>query len=226
MVAKDLGLVIEQPPSIREKVYNLIMELILAGKLISGERIVENGLAEQLGVSRTPVREALHALEREGFLESLPRIGYQVREIRREDLAELCEIRKVNESLAARLALERITPAELEALEANLAAAETDVQAGQSRRFILRDADFHELLVQASKSRRLIDICQSLRRQMLLYRVESFSEPETATRAIESHRHILDRLHAGDAQGLQAAIAEHLDFAKQDIYQRVFEGKH
>lgn len=225
MPAKNLGLVIEPTPSIREKVYNLIMELILAGKLPPGERVAENALAEQLGVSRTPVREALHALEREGFLESLPRIGYQVRELRREDLDDLCEIRKVNESLAARLALERITPAELDALEANLTAAANDVQNGQSRRFILRDADFHELLVAASKSQRLIDICQSLRRQMLLYRVESISSSETATRAIENHRRILDCLSAGDVQGVQDAIGEHLDFAKQDIYQRVFEGK-
>jgi DNA-binding GntR family transcriptional regulator len=223
MVTGDLRGVIEQPPSIRERVYQLIINLFLKGQLLPSERIVENKLAEQLGVSRTPVREALHALEREGFLESLPRVGYQVRGIRREDLDELFELRKVNETLAGRWAIERITPEELEHLEENLNATAEDLQKGQSKSFVFRDADFHELFVQASKSRRLIDICQSLRRQMLLYRVESISEPETVTLGIESHRRILDCLKKHDVKGLEEAIIDHLEYARRDICRRVFE---
>ncbi|MBE0597595.1 MAG: GntR family transcriptional regulator, partial [Desulfuromonadales bacterium] len=117
---------IEHPLSIREKVYTLILDLILSGRIAPAERLVENRLAELLGVSRTPVREALHGLEREGFVEAIPRVGYQVREIQWEEVEELCEIRQVNEAQAARWAAQRITATQLRGLRENLAAAEAE----------------------------------------------------------------------------------------------------
>ena len=225
MIEDDLGLVIEQPLSIREQVYKRISELIVSGRLAPSERIAENKLAMQLGVSRTPVREALHILEMEGFLEAIPRVGYKVKEIRWEEVEEICEIRKVNETLAARWALERITPEELSSLEDNLDAAEAEVKSGTTKRFIDRDADFHEILVRASGSQRLIEICQILRRHMRRYRVESLSKPESVMRAIESHRHILERLKERDAAAVEEVIRDHLDFVKRDIRQYALEKK-
>jgi len=182
----DLGLTIEQPLTIREQVYKRISDLIISGRIAPLERIVENKLAKQLGVSRTPVREALHILEMEGFLDAIPRIGYQVKEIQWDEVDEIYEIRKVNETLAARWALERITPEELKSLEDNLDAAEADIKTGHPERLIGWDVDFHDLLIRASGSQRLIEICQILRRHMLRFRIERVYRPETALRGIET----------------------------------------
>jgi DNA-binding GntR family transcriptional regulator len=221
----ELGFVIEQPVSIREQVYKRIRELISSGRIAPATRIVENKLAQQLGVSRTPVREALHVLEMEGFLDAIPRIGYQVKELLIDELDEICEIRKVNEVLAAQWALQKITPEEIAALEENLDAAETDVKHGSPEKFIPSDAEFHEILVRASRSRRLLEICHILRRHMFLYRIESMYNEESALHAIANHRRIVERIKERDAAGVEQAIHEHLDHVKNDIRQYAFLAK-
>ena len=225
MIEADLETAIAQPLSIREQIYTRISELILSGKIAPGERIMENKLSTQLGVSRTPVREALHVLEMEGFLESIPRVGYQVKEIVWEEVVDICEIRKVNETLAACWAMDKITPEELDALERNLNQAEADVQEGNPKRFIERDVDFHNILVRASGSQRLVEICQTLRRHMLLYRIESIYEPDMVIDVIKDHRTILGRLRAHDVAGVTLAISEHLDHVKREVLHYAFEMK-
>jgi len=223
MIEEDLGGSIEQPLLIREQVYKRISELILSGRIAPAERIMENKLSKQLGVSRTPVREALHVLEMEGFLEAIPRVGYQVKQIVWDEVEDICEIRKVNETLAACWAITRVTPEELDALQHNLDQAEADVKGGHPERFIERDVDFHDMLVRASGSRRLVEICQTLRRHMLLYRIESIYEPEMVLGVIEDHRGILDRLRARDATGVTRAISDHLDHVKREVLHYAFE---
>ncbi len=225
MIEKDLESAIAPPLSIREQVYKRISELILSGRIAPAERLMENKLSKQLGVSRTPIREALHVLEMEGFLEAIPRVGYQVKEIVWEEVVDICEIRKVNETLAACWAMEKITPEELNALQNNLDQAEADVKGGHPKRFIERDVAFHDILVRASGSRRLVEICQTLRRHMLLYRIESIYEPEMVLRVIEDHRRILDRLRAHDAAGITQAIGDHLDHVKREVLHYAFEKK-
>lgn len=223
MIEEDLGAAILQPLSIREQVYKRISELILSGRIAPAERIMENKLSRQLGVSRTPVREALHVLEMEGFLEAIPRVGYQVKEIVWDEVEDICEIRKINETLAACWAMERITQEELEALQRNLDLAEADVRGGDPRRFVDRDVDFHDIIVRASGSRRLVEICQTLRRHMLLYRVESIYEPEMVLSVIEDHRRILDRLKAHDVVAITRAVSDHLDHVKRNVLHYAFE---
>ena len=135
MTPKQLKLVIKEPVSIREKVYTAIRNLILDGTFPEGERLVESRIAEQIKTSRTPVREALHLLEKEGLLESIPRAGYQVKPLLWEEVEEICQIRIANETLAARWAMKRITPKDLLLLDNNLAEAEQRDTRGQSKSF-------------------------------------------------------------------------------------------
>jgi len=223
MIEDDLGATIAQPLSIREQVYKRISELILNGKIAPSERIMENKLSTQLGVSRTPIREALHVLEMEGFLEAIPRVGYQVKEIVWDEVADICEIRKVNETLAACWAMDKVTADELDRLQLNLDEAEADVKSGHPKRFIERDADFHDILVRASGSRRLVEICQTLRKHMLRYRIESIYEPDMVLSVIEDHRRILERLRARDVAGITLAISDHLDHVKREVLHYAFE---
>ncbi len=215
-------LIIRKPVSIRHKVHAAIRDLILDGTLRPGERLVENRIAERIKTSRTPVREALHLLEKEGLLESIPRAGYRVKPLHWEEVEEICAIRVANETLAARWALKRITPKELLALETNLTLAEHEVTQGNPKAFVHRDAEFHEILAHASRSERLLELCQLLRKHMLRYRVESVYLTENAVRAITGHRRILEHLRAGDEPGLEEAIREHLEQSKRDIYRYAF----
>lgn len=218
-------LVLQKPVSVRAQVYEQLRSAILEGRFAAGDRLVEARIAEEIGASRTPVREALHALEREGLLEAIPRVGYLVRGIDPGEVGQICSIRAVNEQLAAEWALDRITPEELAALEANLAAAEDEVAAGRPAAFVERDAEFHEILVRASGSDRLVELCQGLRRHMLLYRVQSLYTSENAMRAIAGHRRILDALVAGNRDGVRREIAAHLDQVKRDVMRYAFEKK-
>lgn len=222
MAEKKLNLVIKKEVSIRERVYGVIREDILNGRIPPGARMVETKLANQIKTSRTPVREALHMLEMEGLLESIPRVGYRVRQIEWDEIEEITEIRTANETLAARWAMNRISPRELEALDENLRISESEIRGGNPRSFVERDAEFHEILVRASRSKRLLELCQLLRRHMLRYRIEALYLSETGLRAIEGHRRIVDCLRNKDQQGIVEAIRAHLEKSKQEIHLHAF----
>lgn len=218
-------LIIEHPVSIRQKVYDYLRNQILSNLIPAGTRLVEGRIAGQINVSRTPIREALHILEMEGLIESFPRVGYRVKELKWEDVEELCEIRAVNEILAARWAMQRIAPEQLAALKANIDAAEAEIQAGQPQLFVERDAEFHEMLAKASSSKRLLELCQMLRRHMLRYRLESLYVAEAGLRAIAGHRQIVACLEKKDDIGIEAAIRNHLEQSKRDIRRFAFGAK-
>jgi DNA-binding GntR family transcriptional regulator len=217
--------VIEHPVSIRQKVYDFLRNQILSNHIAAGDRLVEGRLARQINVSRTPVREALHILEMEGLVESIPRVGYRVKEMQWGDVEELCEIRAVNEILAARWAMKRIGHEELAAMKDNIDSAEAEIKAGQPKLFVERDAEFHEMLVAASGSQRLLELCQMLRRHMLRYRIESIYIAESGLRAVSGHRRILECLEKKDDIGIEAAIRTHLEQSKRDIHRFAFEMK-
>ena len=222
MVDKTLKLVIGHPVSIREKVYAAIRNDILNGRIPPGARMVETRLAKQIKTSRTPVREALHMLEMEGLLEAIPRVGYRVKLIEWDEVEEICEIRAVNETLAARWAMKRITPKEVQALEENLAVAEADVKQANPKSFVELDAEFHEILARASGSKRLLELCQMLRRHMLRYRIESIFREENVLRAIKGHKAIVACLKRKDEDGIEMAIKKHLEQSKRDIQRYAF----
>jgi DNA-binding GntR family transcriptional regulator len=220
---EDIGITLTRQESIREVVYRRIRDLILEGTIDAGERLVEARIASRIGASRTPVREALHMLEREGLIESIPRVGYRVREVSWEEVEEICEIRAVNEILAARWAMSRITQEEIHALEENIQRAYKKAQAGDVRSFVEYDAEFHEGIVRASGSDRLMELCEQLRRHMLRYRIKSIFLPETVFGALKGHREILKSIKERDPRGIESAIKAHLEYVKKSIKRHVFD---
>ena len=132
MTKKKINLTIENTLPIRERVYKVIKDLIVSGQFSAGERLVEARIAEQINTSRTPVREALHILEREGLLESEPRVGYRIKSILWEEVEEICEIRRVNETLAAGWAMNRITQQDIEKLQKNITRSQTKINRGET----------------------------------------------------------------------------------------------
>jgi len=114
----------------------------------------------------------------------------------------------------------------LKSIENNLTAAEAEIKKGHPESFVERDAEFHELLVKASGSDRLLEFCSMLRRHMLRYRVESLYLSETYLRAIAGHRRILNCLKVKNEADIEAAVREHLEQSKQDIHRYAFEERH
>lgn len=224
MVFAGLNLKIDPPVSIRDRVYSHIKQEILNSKISEDAILVETRIAEQIGASRTPIREALHFLEKEGLIELLPRAGYRVRKIDWGEVEEIVQIRKVVESLAASWAMTRIKREEIEALERNLLQSEVVIQQGDLSTFPDLDAQFHEVLARASGSKRLIDLIQTLRGDMLRYRIKSLHRKDTAGLALVGHRRILQCILEEDPLGLDEAVKAHLEQARETIRFYAFQG--
>jgi DNA-binding GntR family transcriptional regulator len=210
-------LVIRPNKTIREKVYEYLREGILSGKIKSGDRLVESDLAERIGTSRTPVREALHTLEREGLVESLRRVGYVVRPISELEVSELSEIRLALEGLALRWALSKDPVALARALRENLSRCEQQIEAGDLKAFVELDAQFHDLISKVADSSRLMEMTNSIRRYMLRYRIQSIYTQDNVRRAIAGHRALLEAIEDGDKKAAQRALTAHIKQSKKDI---------
>jgi len=203
--------------TIRQKVYEYLREGILNCEIKAGERLVENVLAERIGVSRTPVRAALHTLEREGLVEALPRIGYVVCPISEEEVAELCEIRLALERVALGWALRKNPEKLANGLRENIYLCEQRVEAGDVKAFVTLDAQFHEWISRVAESKRLMEMTRSIRRSMLRYRIQSIYREETVKRAITGHERIVAAVEKGDKKEAQRVLRAHILQSKKDI---------
>lgn len=219
----EISLKIEQPVSLREKIYHHLKDEILKGKIPPSATLVEAQIAKRIGISRTPTREALHFLEKEGLLELIPRVGYRVRQIDWDEVMEICEIRKSLEILAARLAIKRLSSEEIQAFRENLNNSEMSIKSEDMSSFIDLDAEFHELLGRASGSQRLLKLILAHRSDMLRYRIKSLHCTDTASIAVAGHRRIFECLVEKDESGLKSAIKDHIEQAKKYIQLYAFE---
>ena len=157
---------------LRDVVFNTLRQAILRGELKPGERLMEIALANRLGVSRTPVREAIRMLELEGLVIMIPRRGAQVAQITEQDLNDVLEVRLGLEELAVRFACERITDEEIKAL--GLAVKEFEKKMSNNELSAQAEADvkFHEIIYGATHNQRLVQIINNIREQMYRYRIE------------------------------------------------------
>lgn len=214
----------DRSSTIREELFNILRKRILTGEAPPGTRLIESKLAEDIGTSRTPVREALHSLERENLLKSIPRVGYVVREISDEEVEEIIEIRVVLETLAAKWAAARITKPQLKRLEKILEVTNRCVQRKETSGVVELDTEFHEIICKASGSKRIVEMGQTLRDHMLRFRMISLRVPEIAGRANEGHGKIVEAIKKEDFKAIEAAVRYHMDFTKRDIIYTIREG--
>lgn len=212
---------------LRKQVYSDLRMAILTGKIAPGTRLVESALAEEMGVSRTPIREALHKLDLEELVHSIPRVGYMVNDMTEYEIEDLFSTRTAIEQLAARWALEKITPEEIERIENNLKKADRILKNGMTRKMIDLDTEFHEIICKASRSKRLYQISQMLREHMLKFRIACLHLPEIAKRARDGHFEILKAIKSKDPRKTDDSILQHMLITKKDIldYMRIVREK-
>jgi DNA-binding GntR family transcriptional regulator len=216
-------LVIKDTKTIRRRVYEHLREQLLNGEIAPHEHLIETKIAQELGTSRTPVREALHSLELEGLIESIPRVGYVVKPISEQEVEEICEIRMAIEGVAARWAMEKSDKKLIEELEKNISISDSKVSKGDAKAFIDLDARFHEIIARHSGSRRLLEMAQTLRRHMLRYRIQSIYSVDNVLRAIDGHKEIMRAIEKHDLEEVTQAIRNHMEQVKKDVLRYAFK---
>jgi DNA-binding GntR family transcriptional regulator len=202
---------------LRELVLEAIREAIINGTLKPRERLMEIQMAEELGVSRTPIREALRKLELEGFIVMVPRKGAYVADVSLKDVADVFEIRAALEALAAGLAAERITDEEMEEMERLLVEKGEAINNCDMERLVEVDTKFHEAIYQASRNQRLFTIINNLREQIQRFRATSLSFPGRMKQSLEEHRKIVEAIQSRSVNRARQVAQEHIENAENSM---------
>ena len=216
---QDFEMKINEYLPLRDVVFNTLRSAILTGKLEPGERLMEIALANKLGVSRTPIREAIRKLELEGLVIMTPRKGAEVARITEKDLQDVLEVRESLENLATELACERITGEEIEDLKIKNEAFREAVEKGKADFSELAELDvaFHDVIFNASKNSRLIQILSNLREQMYRYRLEYLKNPEYYNLLVKEHDLITDAVINKDKDKVRNIMDRHITHQRDAV---------
>lgn len=217
MTRRLLPVKLDSYKPLREVVYETLREAIKAGTLPPGDRLMEIQLAEELGVSRTPVREAIRKLELERFVVMIPRRGTYVANLSLKDINEVFEIRAALDSLAAGLAAERITEEELEELERLLVEIAEHIENKDNEKIVEVDAAFHDILYKASRNERLVGIICNLREQFTRFRSVSINYPGRLQDTLEEHRQLVEAIAQRSSEMAMQKARDHIENAEQTL---------
>lgn len=209
---------------LREMVFESLREAIIQGRLKPGERLMEIQLAEEMGVSRTPVREAIRKLELEGFVVMIPRKGAYVAGISVKDIVDVFEVRAALEALAAGLAAERITADEIEDLERSLVKI-TEIKSGDINTLVENDKIFHDIIYRSSRNQRLQQIVTLLSEQIQRFRTTSLAQPGRTKGAIEEHRQMVEAISERNVELAMGLAREHIENAEQILLSALQEAE-
>jgi len=203
--------------SLRGRVFSHIENDILNGKYKPGESLIETKLSEELGVSRTPVREAIRQLELEGLVHSIPNKGAVVKGVSTQDIEDIYTIRTLIEGLAARWAAENITTEELEELKEAVELEEFYTLKNDTVHLLQYDSKFHDIIFRASKSKPLMHTLRSFHHYVQRARGMSLNTPGRAQKVLEEHRAILKAIEARNADMAEKLITEHVRNASRNL---------
>ncbi|NLZ81478.1 MAG: GntR family transcriptional regulator [Clostridiales bacterium] len=206
---------------LRDVVFNTLRQAILKGELEPEERLMEIQLAERLGVSRTPVREAIRKLELEGLVIMIPRKGAQVAGITEKGMKDVLEVRKALEELAVELACQKITEEKIGYLEEHLVNFEKAINNGDLTSIAEMDVDFHDTIYSATDNEKLVQMLYNLREQMYRYRVEYIKDQGTRVVLLEEHKEIINTLKNRNIKAAKEAIRRHIDNQKTTVSKRI-----
>jgi DNA-binding GntR family transcriptional regulator len=207
---------VEKQPPLRKIVYEQLRNAILDGVIPSGTKLYETKISEEMGISRTPVREALHALERECLVIGVDKVGYRIADIAPEDLEEISEIRKAVEALALKRAIDCIGEDDIRVLEDNLKKSESAVTHHKPQQFVQLDAEFHHILCSLSHSERLIRMADALRKEMARFRNSLKENQALAETALQHHQKIVMFVKKKDDLNARKALNEHIDHVRAE----------
>jgi DNA-binding GntR family transcriptional regulator len=210
--------------TLADHVLRLIRSAIVKGDIAPGSKISEPELARAYGISRGPLREALHRLEGQKLLVRVPHVGARVVSLSRQELSELYQVRESLEGLACRLAAERMRPEQIAELRGVLREHERDeaFQAGSGYYLQEGDYDFHYRIVQGSGNRMLIRLlCDELYQLARMYRIQYSATPNRPAQAFAEHHRILDAIADGDGELSELLMRRHIRASRLNIERQI-----
>ncbi|MCD7725022.1 MAG: GntR family transcriptional regulator [Clostridiales bacterium] len=196
--------------SLRGRVFQKLREDILSGRYKEHEELKEVAIGEELGVSRTPVREAFRQLELEGLIQIVPNKGAYVTSITAKDVKDIYMIRSLLEGLCARLATEKITKEQMEEMEENIYLAEFHAQKGHMDQMAELDNRFHDILYEACDSKMLEHALKDYHQYVLRVRQKTLSNNTRGRASNNEHRQIMEAIKAGDADKAEQLANQHM----------------
>ena len=203
--------------SLEEQVTSTLEAEILTGKLAAGTALTEQSLSKRLGVSRTPIRAALHTLAEEGLINLIPNKGAVVVGVTREDLIDIYKIRMRLEGLASALAAERISREDLSTLRESVELAEFYISKNDAEHLKELDTQFHAIIYRASGNRMLNKTLSELHRNITSYRKMSLAVPGRLERSVGEHREILAAIEERDAERADRLTSAHVEAALENM---------
>ncbi len=211
---------------LREMVYEELKMQILTGAIVPGTRMMEVELAKEIGVSRTPIREAIRKLEKEGLVTIEPRRGAYASQISTEDMVEILEVRQNMEGLAAFFAASRMKPEQLTELKDISEHYNAAVQSGNMEEMIKHDTKFHRIIVESCNNKVLVQMIEQLQELVLRFRYIYYDNFRRAENMPEEHFEILHAIETGDAEAARAAADVHIDRLKELVIREGVQQKH
>lgn len=202
---------------LRDVVFNTLRQEILTGKMKPGERLMEIHLANKLGVSRTPIREAIRKLELEGLVIMIPRRGAEVAQISWKSLKDVLEVRRALDVLAIELACERMTHDELEALYHACECFEEATKTKDPSKIAEADVAFHDIIVASTGNKRLIQLVNNLSEQMYRYRFEYIKDSDQHQMLVQEHKEMYQHIHSSDKKSAASVVRKHIDNQEEAI---------
>ena len=203
--------------SLRGRVYSKIRGDILEGRYKNNDELRELAIGEELGVSRTPVREAFRQLELEGLIRIVPNKGAYVTGITSKDVKDIYMIRSKLEGLAARWAVENITEEQMEEMEENVYLSEFHTSKGHTEQIAELDNRFHEILYEACNSKMLEHQLREYHEYVMRVRRKTLSENNRSTASTEEHKQIMEAIKSGDKDHAEQVANKHIQNAYKNM---------
>lgn len=214
---------IDEYMPLRDVVFKTLRRAILKGELQPGERLMEIALAKKLGVSRTPIREAIRMLELEGLVLMIPRRGAEVAGITEKNLRDTLEVRRALEELAIEISCTKITDEELEELSKAERAFDLAIENKDIIEIARADERFHDIIFTSTGNDKLVQMINNLREQMYRYRLEYVKSESTRNQLMNEHEMILKALKSRDKSEAKRIIAEHINNQEVNVSKKLKE---
>lgn len=220
-MTSDFTVNMDQYLPLRDVVFNTLRQAILKGELKPGERLMEIALADKLGVSRTPIREALRKLEQEGLVVMIPRRGAQVADITEKDLNDVLEVRIALENLSIEKACKRMTDEQIGKLWVAAKEFERTTMDGNLVKLAEADVAFHDVIYQAADNVTLNQVQNNLREQIYRYRVEYLKDEEMRKQLVKEHEQLYLAIRERNVEKAQEISFHHIENQRKGIIRSI-----
>lgn len=217
----ELKMTLDEYLPLRDVVFKTLRDAILKGDLKPGERLMEVSLAQKLGVSRTPIREAIRKLELEGLVKMTPRKGAEVAQITLKDLTDVLEVRRHLEELAVELSCKKATKEDLEELRRCHEEFKRTIETDDLTEMAVADVTLHDVIYKTTGNKRLIQILNNLREQMYRYRLEYIKDEHKRKVLVNEHKMLLDAISERNVDAAKQAIKQHINNQEDTIIEKL-----